>query len=73
MKQNYQLNDRVEYYVVRHKQRVHRIGYIKAYRKFLFWGKYYVYCSRGTHEIDIVRASQIFGKVEPIKKNNYDN
>lgn len=73
-KRIYQTNDRVEYYVMHGKQRLHRIGYIKGFRAFLFWGKYYICHSAGTHEIDIVKESQIFGKViNNTKKDQHDN
>ena len=43
MKQVYELNSRVEYYVYRDgKKKFHRVGYVKAYRKGLFKSRYIV-------------------------------
>lgn len=30
---DYNLNDRIEYYVYRGKQKFHKVGYVKAYRR----------------------------------------
>lgn len=68
-KTNYQTNDRVEYYVFRNKKKAHRIGYVKARKTTLFGVRYYVCVADHSREIDIVKASQIFGISDYTRKN----
>lgn len=68
MKQ-YELNDRVEYYVFRDGEKFHRVGYVKAYRKTLLKTRYIVCTADKIREVDIIKPKQIFGLAP--KKENY--
>lgn len=68
MKQIYQTNDLVEYYVRVRGKRYHRIGFVKSFKRGWLSAKYYICATGGEHHIDIVRAKQIFGKLEKIEK-----
>ena len=62
MKQVYELNSRVEYYVYRDgKKKFHRVGYVKAYRKGLFKTRYIVCTADKTREVDEIKPKQILG------------
>lgn len=60
MKQ-YELNDRVEYYVFRQGKKFHRVGYVKAYRKGLFKTRYIVCTADKIREVDEIKPKQILG------------
>lgn len=69
----YDLNSRIEYYVYRGKQRFHRVGYVKAYRKGLFKTRYIVCTADKTREVDEIKPKQILGfapKKEYVNKFN---
>ena len=74
MKQVYELNSRVEYYVYRDgKKKFHRVGYVKAYRKTLFKTRYIVCTADKTREVDEIAPKQILGfapKKEYVNKFN---
>lgn len=74
MKQVYELNSRVEYYVYRDgKKKFHRVGYVKAYRKTLFKTRYIVCTADKTREVDEIKPKQILGfapKKEYVNKFN---
>lgn len=75
MKQ-YELNDRVEYYVFRQGKKFHRVGYVKAYRKTLFKTRYIVCTADKIREVDEVKPCQILGyapKKEFTNKNTKPN
>lgn len=72
MKQ-YELNDRVEYYVFRQGKKFHRVGFVKAYRKGLFKTRYIVCTADKIREVDEIAPKQILGfapKKEPVNKFN---
>lgn len=72
MKQ-YELNDRVEYYVFREGKKYHRVGYVKAYRKGLFKTRYIVCTADKIREVDEIKPKQILGfapKKEYVNKFN---
>ena len=72
MKQ-YELNDRVEYYVFRQGKKFHRVGYVKAYRKGLFKTRYIVCTADKIREVDEIKPKQILGfapKKEHVNKFN---
>lgn len=58
---DYNLNDRIEYYVNRGKQKFHRVGYVKAYRKGLFKTRYIVCTADKIREVDEIAPKQILG------------
>lgn len=61
MKQ-YELNDRIEYYVFRDgKMKYHRVGFVKAYRKTLFKTRYIVCTADKIREVDEIKPKQILG------------
>lgn len=73
MKQVYELNSRVEYYVYRDgKQKFHRVGFVKAYRKTLFKTRYIVCTADKVREVDEIAPKQILGFApkEEYKFNN---
>ena len=62
MKQVYELNSRVEYYVYRDgKKKFHRVGFVKAYRKGLFKTRYIVCTADKIREVDEIKPKQILG------------
>ena len=71
MKQ-YELNDRVEYYVFRQGKKFHRVGYVKAYRKGLFKTRYIVCTADKTREVDEIKPKQILG-FAPKKEYKFNN
>ena len=58
---DYNLNDRIEYYVYRGKQKFHRVGFDKAYRKGLFKTRYIVCTADKIREVDEIKPKQILG------------
>lgn len=58
---DYNLNDRIEYYVNRGKQKFHRVGFVKAYRKGLFKTRYIVCTADKIREVDEIKPKQILG------------
>ena len=71
MKQ-YELNDRVEYYVFREGKKYHRVGYVKAYRKGLFKTRYIVCTADKIREVDEIAPKQILG-FAPKKEYKFNN
>lgn len=67
MKQ-YELNDRVEYYVFRGGKKFHRVGFVKAHRKTLFKTRYIVCTADRIREVDEIKPKQILG-FAPKKEN----
>lgn len=70
---NYNLNDRIEYYVYRGKQKFHKVGFVKAYRKTLFKTRYIVCTADKIREVDEIKPKQILGfapKKEYVNKFN---
>lgn len=70
---DYNLNDRIEYYVYRGKQKFHRVGFVKAYRKGLFKTRYIVCTADKIREVDEIKPKQILGfapKKEYVNKFN---
>lgn len=61
MQQKYEFNSRVDYYVIRGRKRLQRVGFVKAYRRTLFGMRYFVCIADHSREVDIIRPSQIFG------------
>lgn len=72
MKQVYELNSRVEYYVFRGGKKFHRVGYVKAYRKGLFKTRYIVCTADKTREVDEIKPKQILG-FAPKKEYKFNN
>lgn len=73
MKQVYELNSRVEYYVYRDgKKKFHRVGFVKAYRKGLFKTRYIVCTADRIREVDEIAPKQILG-FAPKKENKFNN
>lgn len=73
MKQVYELNSRVEYYVYRDgKKKFHRVGYVKAYRKGLFKTRYIVCTADKIREVDEIAPKQILG-FAPKKEYKFNN
>lgn len=77
MKQ-YELNDRVEYYVFREGKKYHRVGFVKAYRKTLFKTRYIVCTADRIREVDEIAPKQILGlapkkEYKPQKSNENAN
>lgn len=75
MKQVYELNSRVEYYVYRdgNRKKFHRVGFVKAYRKGLFKTRYIVCTADKIREVDEIAPKQILGfapKKEYVNKFN---
>lgn len=72
MKQ-YELNDRVEYYVFRDgKKKFHKVGFVKAYRKGLFKTRYIVCTADKIREVDEIKPKQTLG-FAPKKVNKFNN
>lgn len=71
MKQ-YELNDRVEYYVFRQDKKFHRVGFVKAYRKGLFKTRYIVCTADKIREVDEIAPKQILG-FAPKKEYKFNN
>lgn len=71
MKQ-YELNDRVEYYVFRQGKKFHRVGFVKAYRKGLFKTRYIVCTADKIREVDEIAPKQILG-FAPKKEYKFNN
>ena len=69
---DYNLNDRIEYYVYRGKQEFHRVGFVKAYRKGLFKTRYIVCTADKIREVDEIKPKQILG-FAPKKENKFNN
>lgn len=69
---DYNLNDRIEYYVCRGKQRFHRVGYVKAYRKGLFKTRYIGCTADKIREVDEIKPKQILG-LAPKKEYKFNN
>lgn len=67
MSKRYKNNDRVEYYILRDKQRYHRVGYIKSRYWSLCGVKYCICVADRSREVDIVKSKQVFGTVEAKK------
>lgn len=57
----YDLNSRIEYYIYRGKQKFHRVGNVKAYRKGLFKTRYIVCTADKIREVDEIKPKQILG------------
>ena len=73
MKQVYELNSRVEYYVYRDGKKFHKVGFVKAYRKTLFKTRYIVCTADKIREVDEIAPKQILGfapKKEYVNKFN---
>lgn len=74
MKQTWNINDRIEYYVFRDgKMKYHRVGFVKAYRKGLFKTRYIVCTADRIREVDEIKPKQILGfapKKEYVNKFN---
>lgn len=71
MKQ-YELNDRIEYYVFREGNKYHKVGYVKAYRKGLFKSRYIVCTADKIREVDEIKPKQILG-FAPKKEYKFNN
>ena len=74
-KQEFHINDRIEYYVFRdgNRKKFHRVGYVKAYRKGLFKTRYIVCTADKVREVDEITPKQILGfapKKEYVNKFN---
>lgn len=70
---SYNLNDRVEYYVIRDGKKYHKVGYVKAHRKTLFKARYIVCTADKIREVDEIKPKQILGlapKKEYVNKFN---
>lgn len=63
------INDRVEYIVIRSGKKFHKIGFVKAYHKGLFKKRYIVCTADKIREIDEVKPNQILCLAP--KKENY--
>ena len=61
MKQTWNINDRIEYYVFREGNKYHKVGYVKAYRKGLFKSRYIVCTADKIREVDEIKPKQILG------------
>lgn len=73
MKQVYELNSRVEYYVYRDgKKKFHRVGFVKAYRKGLFKTRYIVCTADKIREVDEIKPKQILG-FAPKREYKFNN
>lgn len=73
MKQVYELNSRIEYYVYRDgKKKFHRVGFVKAYRKGLFKTRYIVCTADKIREVDEIKPKQILG-FAPKKEYKFNN
>lgn len=72
MKQVYELNSRVEYYVFRGGKKSHRVGFVKAYRKGLFKTRYIVCTADKIREVDEIKPKQILG-FAPKKEYKFNN
>lgn len=73
MKQTWNINDRIEYYVFREGNKYHKVGYVKAYRKGLFKSRYIVCTADKIREVDEIKPKQILGfapKKEYVNKFN---
>lgn len=78
MKQKWDINDRIEYYVFRGGSKYHKVGYVKAYRKLLFKTRYIVCTADKIREVDEIAPKQILGlapkkEYKPIKSNENGN
>ena len=69
---DYNLNDRIEYYVYRDGSKFHRVGYVKAYRKGLFKTRYIVCTADKIREVDEIAPKQILG-FAPKKEYKFNN
>lgn len=69
---DYNLNDRVEYYVFRQGKKYHRVGFVKAYRKGLFKTRYIVCTADKIREVDEIKPKQILG-FAPKKEYKFNN
>lgn len=69
---DYNLNDRIEYYVYRDGSKFHRVGFVKAYRKGLFKTRYIVCTADRIREVDEIKPKQILG-FAPKKENKFNN
>lgn len=69
---DYNLNDRVEYYVFREGKKYHRVGFVKAYRKGLFKTRYIVCTADKIREVDEIAPKQILG-FAPKKEYKFNN
>lgn len=69
---DYNLNDRIEYYVYRDGKKFHKVGYVKAYRKGLFKTRYIVCTADKTREVDEIKPKQILG-FAPKKEYKFNN
>lgn len=72
MKQKWNINDRVEYYVYRDGSKFHRVGFVKAYRKGLFKTRYIVCTADKIREVDEIAPKQILG-FAPKKEYKFNN
>lgn len=72
MKQKWNINDRVEYYVYRGLKKYHRVGFVKAYRKGLFKTRYIVCTADKIREVDEIAPKQILG-LAPKKEYKFNN
>lgn len=69
---DYNLNDRIEYYVYRDGSKFHRVGFVKAYRKGLFKTRYIVCTADRIREVDEIKPKQILG-FAPKKEYKFNN
>lgn len=72
MKQTWNINDRIEYYVFREGNKYHKVGYVKAYRKGLFKSRYIVCTADKIREVDEIAPKQILG-FAPKKEYKFNN
>lgn len=72
MKQEWNINNRVEYYVFRDGKKFHRVGFVKAYRKGLFKTRYIVCTADRIREVDEIKPKQILG-LAPKKEYKFNN
>lgn len=69
--EKFEENAKVEYYVLRDGKRIHRLGYIKSFKKFLWFARYFVCAADKTREVDCIKPSQIFGLTDfGVRKEN---
>lgn len=71
----YEINTRVEYYIMRGKQRIHRVGFIKRRFWTLTGPKYAIAVADRSRELDFVKPGHIFGPIEKraFKSNKTSN
>lgn len=72
MKQTWNINDRIEYYVFREGKKYHKVGFVKAYRKTVFKTRYIVCTADRIREVDEIKPKQILG-FAPKKEYKFNN